>query len=834
MIEHHPSRAQHPSTDPHEAALSQQSRYPRDIPVKLRQALFVSRALLLLERLWPFISAVLLIVALFLIYAWSTIPSTFPASLRVVVLGTLALAILAIVRKALLAKRPSQSDALRHVDEASPHRHRPAQTLLDHPSGAATTPVATALWSAHQKIAREQAGLSIVAQWRSDLADRDPYALRYHIILIAIVMGLLAGPEKLSRVASAISIKDQSAAGLALPIEGWIDPPVYTDVPPLFLQFASLPDDRTLRYRVPVGSVLVIRTAKNDVLSFAFAPQFEEIKAPNVESQTKETRWRIKGDGVFTLATQGQPKVTLSLTTIPDLPPIVTFGSVKEERRGSLTLSYLLSDDYGFKSAEIHVLGPATHSGTTTKDIDPLVTPPHLTLPLPRHAREISAEYKILASMIPPAWQGSGVSVVLVGEDEAGQITKTTPFTLTLPDHPHTSLLARALDEQGKMLLQDAHQKNAVVSDMSILSQTPELFGVPAGSHLGVRMVRRDIEQSATRDSLRESGESLLALAETVDQSFKSDTRRALDAARERLREAIDQKADKDTLQERLKEFREALDRYLEDYTKRALKQKPQSEKPSAQARPLRQRDLNALLDRMGDLMKKNGEVDPLFQSLEAMLNALQSGENNPQLSEGDPSSDTENALDDMIRDQQKLRDETFRDSNRDQPSDQGTLKDRQQALRDALGKMKEALKKNGMPGGDALDDAEQAMRDAESSLGGGEGRNAVRQQEQALKSLRRGAKALADALDQNGKGQGRPGSVTGRNGTATQKDPFGRDVGKGSADEDLNQDFRTGSEQNRKLLDILKELQSRSSDPTRPIEERDYLKRLLDLDSGQ
>jgi hypothetical protein len=537
---------------------------------------------------------------------------------------------------------------------------------------------------------------------------------------------------------------------------------------------------------------------------------------------------------VFTLATQGQPKVTLSLTTIPDLPPIVTFGSVKEERRGSLTLSYLLSDDYGFKSAEIHVLGPATLSGTATKDIDPLVTPPHLTLPLPRHAREISAEYKILASVIPLAWQGSEVSVELVGEDEAGQITKTTPFKLTLPDHPHTSLLARTLDEQGKMLLQDAHQKNAVVSDMSILSQTPELFGVPAGSHLGVRMVRRDIEQSATRDSLRESGESLLALAETVDQSFKSDTRRALDAARERLREAIDQKADKDTLQERLKEFREALDRYLEDYAKRALKQKPQSEKPSAQARPLRQRDLNALLDRMGDLMKKNGEVDPLFQSLEAMLNALQSGENNPQLSEGDPSSDTENALDDMIRDQQKLRDETFRDSNRDQPSDQGTLKDRQQALRDALGKMKEALKKNGMPGGDALDDAEQAMRDAESSLGGGEGRNAVRQQEQALKSLRRGAKALADALDQNGKGQGRPGSVTGRNGTATQKDPFGRDVGKGSADEDLNQDFRTGSEQNRKLLDILKELQSRSSDPTRPIEERDYLKRLLDLDSGQ
>jgi len=128
LIANHPSRALQTSTDPHEAALSEESRDHSDIPVKLRRALFVSRALLLLERLWPFISAVFLIVALFLIYAWSAIPSAFPASLRFVILGTLALALLTIIRKALLAKRPSQSDALRHVDDASPtgiapHKH---------------------------------------------------------------------------------------------------------------------------------------------------------------------------------------------------------------------------------------------------------------------------------------------------------------------------------------------------------------------------------------------------------------------------------------------------------------------------------------------------------------------------------------------------------------------------------------------------------------------------------------------------------------------------------------------------------------------------------------
>jgi len=321
-------------------------------------------------------------------------------------------------------------------------------------------------------------------------------------------------------------------------------------------------------------------------------------------------------------------------------------------------------------------------------------------------------------------------------------------------------------------------------------------------------------------------------LADIIDQSFKSDARRALDAARERLREALDQKADKDTTQERLKEFREALDRYLEDYTKRALKQKPQPQPPMAQTKPLRQKDLNALLDRIDELLKKEGNIDPLFQSLESLLDSLQAGETNPQIGEGYPSESLDNDLDRLTRDQQKLRDETFRDSNEDGPSNQDALKNQQQGLRESLKQLKEALKKNGLPSDQAFDDAEQAMRDAESALGQGDGRNAVRQQEQAVKSLRRGAKALAEARDQNGDGQGRPRSMTGRNGTGTQKDPFGREIGKGTADEDLNQDYRAGSGRNNKFLDILKELRSRSGDPSRPLEERDYLKRLLELDS--
>ena len=826
------SRSHRPSPDQDVTSRSQADETSFIIPAKLQRAQFFARLTLIIERLWFFIVVAIGLVALFLIYAWSPLPELSPAPLRAVILGVFFVSFVAIIFRAFRIALPSKREVLRHLDSALPKTHQRAQTLFDRPSGTTTTETADALWRAHQKASTESLSSSLMTKWRSDLAKRDPYALRYHIVLAALVMGLLAGPDKFTRFSSAFSLKDMTTVTAVIPIEGWIDPPVYTGSPPIFLQFSTLTDDHVIKHQVPIGSNLVIRSAASESFSFFSDSPFEEIRPSASEGQTRERRWRIKADGNFAIKSDDYPKVILSLTVIPDTAPTITLEEIKDQKRGSITLFYQAHDDYGVKVISLHILGAESESKEVQKEADPLYDPPTLSLPLPKRAKDLATEFKLLTSMIPPAWQGTKVRAELIAEDEAGQVTKTPSFSIMLPEQPHIDRLAQALDEQGRTLLKDSHQRFAVLTDLSLLSQSPEFFNVPAGAHLGLRVTRRDVEQAPTRQALREAGESLLILADIVDQSFKSDARRALDAARDKLREAIDQKVDKETLQERLNQFREALDRYLEDYAKRALKQKPHSYPPSAQSKPLRQKDLNALLNRMGELLKRQGNIDPLFQSLESLLDSLQASENNPQIGEGDPSDSLDNDLDRLTRDQQKLRDETFRDFNREGPSSQDALKDKQKNLRESLNQLKDALKKNGLPGGDSLDDAEQSMRDAESALGEGDGRNAVRQQEQVLKSLRRGAKALGDALSQTDQGQGRPGSVTGRNGTATQKDPFGRDVGKGSADEDLNQDYRAGSEQNRKLLDILKELQSRSSDPSRSLEERDYLKRLLELDS--
>lgn len=157
-------------------------------------------------------------------------------------------------------------------------------------------------------------------------------------------------------------------------------------------------------------------------------------------------------------------------------------------------------------------------------------------------------------------------------------------------------------------------------------------------------------------------------------------------------------------------------------------------------------------------------------------------------------------------------------------------LQARQNALRETLKALTDDMNKQDLAGQDALADAAQAMKEAEDSLGKGDERGALRQQEDALKSLRNGARALAQANKDGSPGQNAKGQ--GRKGQASPPDPFGRDQGTDPADGDWADNDRAMSDRAAHILELLREVLSRSSDLSRPAAERDYLKRLLDRES--
>jgi uncharacterized protein (TIGR02302 family) len=218
--------------------------------------------------------------------------------------------------------------------------------------------------------------------------------------------------------------------------------------------------------------------------------------------------------------------------------------------------------------------------------------------------------------------------------------------------------------------------------------------------------------------------------------------------------------------------------------------------------------------------------------------------------------------LGDVIRQQQDLRDRTFRqgqdqrrqNAQRGQQGRQGRqgqqgqpgqkpgnngmgdLQQNQQALRDRLNKLLDDLRNHGMgqqgQGQDEMDQlgrAGDAMGEAQGELGEGNADSAVDSQGRALDALRKGAQGLAQSMQQQmGQGQG-PGRV-GRFGQPRAQqdtDPLGRPLRGRDYGDDVT--VRVPGEIDvQRARRIIEELRKRFGDMGRPQEELDYIERLL------
>src|SRR5205814_3321999 len=304
--------------------------------------------------------------------------------------------------------------------------------------------------------------------------------------------------------------------------------------------------------------------------------------------------------------------------------------------------------------------------------------------------------------------------------------------------------------------------------------------------------VTRQIEAAHTDDALREVVASLWALAVTIEDGNISDVDKALRAAQDALKQALERGASDEEIKKLTQDLRAALDNFMRQLAEQ-LRNNPQ-----ALARPLdpntkmlRQQDLNNMIERM-ERLSRSGDKDadrPLLEQLQQTLENLQMEQ--PGQSGDNEMEQALNELGDMIRKQQQLRDKTFKqgqDSRRDRmrgkQGDQsmGDLQQDQQGLRDRLKQLQQELAKRGMgqgqrgekgqrgeqgqqgqqgqggeqgDGEDGLGEADSAMGDASGRLGEGNADGAVDSQGRALEALRKGAQSLAEAMQQgDGDGQ--------------------------------------------------------------------------------
>ncbi len=853
----------------------------------------LARRVLVVERAWPPLVFALAVVILFLAVSWLGVWQFAPRAFRIagVILFAIAggIALLPLARM----RRPAARDVLTRLDHDAGASHRVATSLADSLANDHGDPGTQVLWEAHRARLERQVAAIRVAPPSPRMAERDPYAIRFAVALLAFAAAVAAGPETYGRLAAAFDWRsDEAIAGAAASrIDAWIDPPPYAGRPPVVIDFKTA-DPQTLN--VPEDSVLVVRGDPNLVetrIEGAIGAA-EQKGEPAPKAAPSERRWTIHGAGKATILRGGAPAAAVVLAVTPAGAP--TIASTDEPRAnvsGSLTLAYHVEDRFGLASARADFVRQHEGSGPAPRTLAP---PPQAALQLPPTANG-AGDAKTTIDLSEHPWAGAKVTMRLSAVSISGKTGESAPIELTLPQRAFHNPLARALVEQRRDLILDPdHAPKRVETALTGLAIAPELFDTPANVYLGLKQANASLHSAHSDADLLDVAAMLWAMAQQIEDGDASQAQRDLRAAEQALREALQRGASDAEIRKLMEQLREAARRFMSEMARNS---QPDA---NAEDQKLQSQDLDKLLDRMEDTARNGAREDA-----QAMLDQMQEMFENMRSARDGEESPAEREmrkqigeLEKLLHDQQALRDDTFRSDQRDrvrkgaknraqpgqddqqgQPDEDGSnapdegdndadssakpgqddadkgeppLDQRQQALRDRLAELQQKLKSLGMKGEKGFDDAQGDMKEAEGDLSGDQGKSgqegksgagkggktgkgaAVDAQGRAIEALRDGAQGLEKQMQAQGQGQGRNGRgsyvARGRRpGEQRGEDPLGRgaDGNQGREDGPLKETAGAAERARR----VMEELRRRLADPARPVDERDYLERLMKRD---
>jgi len=861
--------------------------FPTQSPLDRRFARLVGRARWSLwwERAWPRIWLPLAIVGLFLTLSWFGLWLDATPVWRGAGLSAFALAFLVSLWPLLRLRWPSRMNALDRLDRDTGLNHGPARVLDDKLALGGGDLGTRALWALHRKRAEEAVSRMRVAAPSPDMPRHDRYALRAAGLLALVASAFVAGPELGSRLAAAFDWRRVEASAPAFRVDGWIDPPLYTRMPPLMIDLA-----RGQSLRAPIHSTVVVRIAGEGTAEVTPGRGLTPLPAKgNQRTDLREERFTLDGSSELSIRTGFAQSARLSIEAIPDNPPSIAFANPPEvNARGTFTLSYKGKDDYGITSTD--GLVEKAEGGKTRS----LVAAPQIALATPSND-ENAPETRSPVDLTNHPWAGAKVTIKLRVKDEAGQEGQSEAVSFTLPQRPFTNPLAKALVEQRRNLVLTPDDRKRVQTALDALLIAPDEFTPQWGVFLGLRMGTDQLRRAKSDQDLVDVADWLWAMALQIEDGGLSDAERELRAAQDRLKEAMERGATDEEIKRLTDELRQAMDKFLREFAQR-MQQNPQSQDQAQNQRTpdrtISQDDLNRMLQQMEDAMRRGdmAEAQRLLDQLRNILENLQTAQPNSRMSDplGREMNQAMRDLENMAREQQNLRDETFRqgqnermqqgDRNRQrqgqrqqgqrqqgqrqrgQQGQQGQqdqngegqeqaengqggeqdplgLQQRQQALRERLEELQRRMQGMGMQGEQGLNEAEQDMREAENSLGQGQDGPAVDAQGRALENLRRGMQGMAQQMQQMQQGdpnqqagdQPGQGDPQGR-GQASQRDddPLGRPLRNRDYSDGRVHVPEAGESAAQRAQRILEELRRKLGDPTRPQEELDYFDRLL------
>lgn len=854
---------------------------PDRLAQRLRLRREIARAALLFEQVWPAVWPALGTAGLFVLAALLDMPRLLPPWLHVAALAGTGATILWLSYRGLRSVvRPDMAAADRRLERESGLTHRPLLAITDRP--ALADEAGLALWRAHLARAARQIGRLRIGTPRPGLAALDRRALRGGLLVALAGASVIAGQDAASRLRHALApdFSVMSAPSLATQVQAWVTPPSYTRMAPSFLK----PEGGAIS--APVGSRLTVNvTGATDAPSLALGGTTEELRA--LDASSFQADRELATGGRLVLRRGGRDLVAWDLTVVPDQPPVVSWPEPPAQvpRGLQLRMPWQVADDYGVVSL---------HADIRLRDREaapPLV----MNLPLPGGTPKAARGANVQDLSAHP-WAGLPVRAQLVARDAINQAGHSETVAFVLPERDFEHPVARVLIAVRKQLSLKPDDRAGALNGLRPVLMAPESFAADFGGWVNFSAIVSALARGKGPTLIEDVQARLWELAVHLEEGGTERTAKALEQARREAREALE-RAERDPqnqerraeLERKLQELNEAIKRHMEALAEQARRE--MNEIPPELER-LNPREMDRLA-KEAEQAAREGRMDEArdrMAELERMLDEMRNAQNGREQQQQRNAERRQrgrqqmSAVQDMIGREGQLLDNSQRRAGpgtdgrpqrSQQPSfstpaqplpGQATQAEReseqkvQQALRRALGELMQQFGDLTGKIPPALNEADQAMRDAQEALGQSRDVAAARAEQRAIDALQRGGREMGQQMarqfgparageESDGDGDGDPfgmgfslqdgqsdrdggtqGEQPGRRaGRHDRRDPLGRQMGQGTSGADEGNDVRVPDEmEHQRTQTLQQELRRRGGERFRSQEELDYIDRLL------
>lgn len=838
----------------------------------------LARAALWWEATWPALWPILAVLGLFAIFALAGLPARLPGWVHSLLLLGFATALVLAARRGFAGfHRPDAAAVDRRLERASGLKHRPLAALQDQP--ATRDPDGLALWEAHQSRMRRMLARLRVGTPRPGLAARDPRAFRAAILVAFAAALFAAGGDAPALLARGLLPNFGTTAPPApLRFEAWVTPPAYTGAPPIFLPAQGG------QAIIPAGSRLQVAIsgglgATTPEITGLPGLAFEALGGGSHTAQAL-----MQAGARVSIRREGTEIVSWNLAVQADAPPIAVFTEVpaRSQRGLALRLPWRTEDDWGVVALR------AEFRLAARPDAAPITLEMTLPSAAPKQARglaqpDLSAHPWAGLPVVLRLLARDGADQEGLSEQVALDLPERSfnhPVARSMIQiRKALSLNPTARTEAMRELDRLTQAPDAFEHDSGTLLALRTTRG----------QLQRDRRPEAVGEVQELLWEAALALEEGRDTRTARALAEAQRQLREAMNEAertppAENDQQRSEVERRIEQLREAIRRHLEAMAERLQRENAEALPYDPQQRMLDQRDMDRRTRRMEEANRQNRMEDAQRElaELEEMLRALQEGrvarseppERQRQRERGQQQM---GAVQDMVRRQGEMVDQGGRrveqqeqraaqqrrqnqpwnqrpnspgqtSPEQQQQAEQQLQREqqadarRQRALRRALG---ELMQQQGDLTGEvpeALGQADQAMREAMEALG--QGRDARPAQQEAMRRLQEGGRQMAQQMQRQfgqgqgegeGEGEGMGEMEMGGDGPDGQqqlgegRDPLGRRARENTGNADTGSDTRVPDEAEQlRTRRLQEELRRRGAERERPLEELDYIDRLL------